>query len=212
MGKTAGKPVIGLLGGIGAGKSTVAAELAELGCGVVDADAIGHELLAEPRVKAEFRRLWGPAVFDDSGQVNRKAVARIAFATPQGLAELNRVMHPRIRRRMARRIEAMQADPDVAAIVLDAALLLETDWQELCTHFVYVSAPAELRARRAKAARGWDRRTWSQREKSQKPLDIKAARAEDIIENSSSLSCLREQVRSVFRRIVRPAGCPEEDA
>ena len=202
------KPVIGLLGGIGAGKSTVAAELVKLGCGLVDADAIGHELLSDAAVKAEFRRLWGPDVFDASGQVDRAAVAQIAFSSERGLSELNAVMHPRIRQRMVEQIQAMEAAPATAAIVVDAALLLETDWHELCTHFVYVSAPPELRARRVAQARGWDRDRWAARENSQKPLDIKAARAEDVLDNSSSLSCLREQVRSVLCRIVHAAGRP----
>ena len=207
VGEERHKPVIGLLGGIGAGKSTVAAEFVKLGCRLVDADAIGHKLLGDPSVKAEFRRLWGGGVFTASGQVDRAAVAEIAFASPEGLAELNAVMHPRMRRRMAERIEAMQADAGVPAIVVDAAVLLETDWHELCTHFVYVSAPPDVRDRRVGQQRGWDRAKWRQRENSQKPLDIKAARAEDALDNSSSLSCLREQVRSVFRRIVNTAGC-----
>lgn len=208
VGKERLKPVIGLLGGIGAGKSTVAAEFARLGCRLVDADAIGHKLLGDPAVKAEFRRLWGGGVFTASGQVDRAAVAEIAFGSPEGLAALNAVMHPRMRRRLAERIETMQADAGVPAIVVDAAVLLETDWHELCTHFVYVSAPPDVRACRVAQQRGWDRAKWRQRENSQKPLDIKAARAEDAVDNSSSLSCLREQVRSVFRRIVNTAGCP----
>lgn len=203
------KLVIGLLGGIGAGKSAVAAEFVRLGCGLVDADAIGHELLAEPAVKADFRRLWGDGVFQETGEVDRAAVAEIAFDSPEGLSALNRVMHPRIRIRMAEQVAAMQADAGVAAIVVDAALLLETDWHELCTRFVFVSAPPELRARRVARQRGWGRAAWRRRENLQKPLDIKAAKAEDVIDNSSSLSCLREQVRSVFCRIVHPAGGPE---
>lgn len=208
VGEERHKPVIGLLGGIGAGKSTVAAEFVRLGCRLVDADAIGHKLLGDPAVKDEFRRLWGGGVFAASGEVDRAAVAEIAFGSPEGLAGLNAVMHPRMRRRLAERIEAMQADAGVPAIVVDAAVLLETDWHELCTHFVYVSAPPDVRARRVAQQRGWDRAKWRQRENSQKPLDIKAARAEDVLDNSSSLSCLREQVRSVFRRIVNTAGCP----
>jgi dephospho-CoA kinase len=202
------KPVIGLLGGIGAGKSTVAAELVALGCGLVDADAIGHGLLNDPAVKAELRKRWGDGVMDAGGNVDRSAVSRVVFDSPEELAALNAVMHPRIRGRMVERVAALQADPAVAAVVVDAALLLETDWHEQCTHFVFVSAPEQERARRVRRVRGWDRATWKRRENSQKPLDIKAAKAEYVVDNSSSVSRLREQVRSVFHRIVHAADRP----
>jgi len=204
------KPVIGLLGGIGSGKSTVAAELVRLGCGLVDADAIGHELLEEPQVKEQIRRLWGPEAFDEAGRVDRAALAEIVFRSPDDLAALNAVMHPRMRRRMAERIESLLAKPEVPAVVVDAALLLETNWHELCSTFVFVSAPDRLRTRRVAEARNWDQSTWKQRENSQKPLDIKASRAEHVIDNSSDLPCLRERVRSLFHRIVHAVDYPQE--
>jgi dephospho-CoA kinase len=203
-----GKPVIGLLGGIGAGKSTVAAELARLGCPVIDADALGHQLLKHPQVKAKLRRLWGEGVFDGAGEVDRQALAEAAFASPRGLARLNAVMHPRIRRAIMERLKGLSRARASRAIVLDAALLLETDWHRFCTHLVFVSASRQVRCRRAARARGWDPTTWRRREKTQKPLDIKAARADHVIDNSSSLRSLRQQVRSVFHRIVRSAECP----
>jgi dephospho-CoA kinase len=202
------KPVIGLLGGIGAGKSTVAAELVSLGCGLVDADAIGHELLEEADVRSQLREILPEDVFDPDGRVDRRAAAHAVFASRGELDKLNAVMHPRIRRRMERRIDELRADPHVAAIVIDAALLLETDWHDLCTHFVFVSAPGRARAERVRAARGWSTATWKARENSQKPLDIKASKAEYVVDNSSSVSRLREQVCSVFHRIVGPADLP----
>jgi len=204
--KTEHKPVIGLLGGIGSGKSTVAAELARLGCAVVDADRIGHELLTDPTVKDRLRALWGEGILDAAGGVSRPAVARRVFGSPEHLAELNALLHPRIRERMIARIAAAQTDPAVQAVVVDAALLLETDWQDLCTCFVFVQAGDGDRAARVARERGWDRAEWQRREKSQKPLDIKAAGADHVIDNSSSLSCLRERVRTIFHGIV---GCAD---
>ncbi len=203
MGQAADKPVIGLLGGIGSGKSTVAAELVRLGCGLVDADAIGHEVLALPEVKAELRRLWGEGVFGPGGEVDRRALARRVFDSPRELARLDALVHPHIRRRMEQVVAALRADPAVPAVVVDAALLLETDWHELCTHLLFVRADDALRAQRVARQRGWSRREWQRREKSQKPLDIKARCADHVVDNSSSLSRLREQVRAIFNRIVR---------
>jgi len=196
------KPVIGLLGGVGSGKSTAAAEFVRLGCALIDADAIGHEVLRDPAAQAEIRAAFGDGILDPGGRIDRQALAEAAFSDPAGLARLNAISHPRIRRRMEAQIRALQADPDVPAIVLDAALLRETDWHELCTTFVFVDAPADVRARRVAQARGWSGSEWRRREKSQKPLDIKASSADHVIQNSSGLSHLREGIREVFCRIV----------
>ena len=210
MTQASSKPVIGLLGGVGAGKSTVAAEFVRLGCGLVDADAVGHALLDEPSVKAELRELMGADVFDQAGKVDRAAVARRVFDSPERLAALNALLHPRIRTRMAEQIEAMRADHDVPAIVVDAPLLLETDCHELCTQFVFVRAPDRLRARRVADERQWSRSEWQRREKSQKPLDMKASKADHVVDNCSSLSRLREQVRTIFQTVVRIADQPSD--
>lgn len=198
--------MIGLLGGVGSGKSTVAAELASLGCAVIDADKIGHELLAADAVREQIRRRWGAAVFTPDGQVDRAALGRVVFGQPAELAALNAIVHPLIRRRIIQQVDQFQGRKDCQAVVIDAALLLETDWHELCTHLVFVSAPEPARVHRVRQERGWDRQTWQDREKSQKALDIKASRAEYIIDNSSSVSCLREQVRSVIQRILGQVG------
>jgi dephospho-CoA kinase len=199
------KPVIGILGGIGAGKSTVAAELAALGCGVIDADAIGHQVLQQPQVRQELVTLWGSGVLDGQGRVSRPAVAEIVFADPAALEALNRITHPRIRRRIAAQVRRLAESPAVKAVVIDAALLLETDWQELCSVLVFVRADEAARRRRVGLSRGWDEETWRGREKSQKNLDFKQVRAEYVVDNSSSVSSLREQVRSIFYRIVQSA-------
>ena len=196
------KPVIGVTGGIGSGKSAVAAELAALGCAVIDADAIGHELLARPEMRDELVSLWGDGILDDAGRVSRAAVGKIVFGSPGALTKLNAIMHPRIREAMAERIDRARADAECPAVVLDAPLLLETDCDELCTTVVFVSAPREHRLRRVASERGWDEAELVRRENSQKPLDIKAARADHVIDNSSSLSCLHEQVRTMFHTIV----------
>lgn len=197
------KPVIGVVGGIGAGKSTAAAELVELGCILVDADVIGHELLGEAEVQQALRRRWGEGVFTPEGHVDRKAVASRVFADPAELAALNRIMHPRIGRRMQRRVADALADPGAAGVVVDAAVLLEAGWDDLCTHLVFVAAGDEQRCRRASEQRGWDRRTWRQREKSQISLDKKLAKCDYTVDNSSSASRLREQIRQLFYQLVR---------
>ncbi|HOF18879.1 MAG TPA: dephospho-CoA kinase [Phycisphaerae bacterium] len=196
------KPVIGLVGGIGAGKSTVAAEFEALGCARIDADWIGHELLGDESVRAAIRARWGAEVFLADGSVDRASVARKVFGRPDELAALNAILHPRMGERIAERIAAAQADPSARGVVLDAAVAFEAGWDRLCTHMVFVRASDAQRARRVRDSRGWDRDLWQSREKAQIPLDSKAARCYDTLENSSSISSLKEQIRRLFFRIV----------
>lgn len=197
------KPVIGIVGGIGAGKSTVAGELAALGCGRIDADKIGHDLLTEQDVKDAIRANWGGEIFDPSGSIDRSKLAARVFDDPAELTLLNEIMQPRIRLRMQQQIEGLLVRPDVPAVVMDAAIMLEAGWNDLCTHLIFVEAPDDVRAGRVQRSRGWDRATWQQREKSQISLDRKLRRCYFNVDNSSSVSYLREQVRQIFNQIVQ---------
>ncbi|MBL7133278.1 MAG: dephospho-CoA kinase [Phycisphaerae bacterium] len=207
-GKSTAKPVIGILGGVGAGKSTVAAELAALGCTLVDGDAIGHELLAEPAVREQLRQRWGGGIFTAAGEVDREALGKIVFNDPVELTALNSIMHPLIGRRIEQQIARAQADESVAAVVMDAAVMLEAGWDEFCTHLVFVDAPQSERLSRKEGAMGLEKTSWKKCEEFQIPLDKKAGICDYIIDNSSSVSCLRDQVRELFRKIVHTADRP----
>jgi dephospho-CoA kinase len=202
------KPVIGIVGGIGAGKTTVSEEFVRLGCALVDGDAIGHELLREEDVREQLRARWGEGVFAADGGVNRDSVARIVFADPSELRALNEILHPRIRARMEREIQQARADRAFRGVVVDAAVLFEARWDDLCTHTVFVGAPFDQRCGRIQAARGWDDQTLLRREKSQISLDKKAEKCDYSVDNSSSISHLREQVRELFQVILYEADRP----
>ena len=202
------KPVIGVVGGVGAGKSTAAAAFAALGCALIDADEFGHEALEEPGVKARLRRRWGDKVLTADGSVDRGKVAKIVFADPAELEALTRITWPRIGRKIDRAIARAQADPNVAASVLDAAVLFEAGWDARCTHVVYVDAPDDVRKRRARR-KGLREASWRRREKSQISLDSKKRQCYAQIDNSSSVPYLREQVRQVLSRITQRRTDPD---
>ncbi len=199
---THNKPVIGIIGGIGSGKSTVATEMAALGCLIVNADVIGHELLTEPDIQDQLRSRWGERVFTDEGDVNRPVLSEIVFSDPEELEALNGILHPPIGRRIGQQIEAALADESVPAVVLDAALILEAGWDKYCSSLIFVSARAKTRQERTQAQRNWDAGHWRLREKTQISLDKKARKCEYKVDNSSTATCLREQVRQVFFRIT----------
>ena len=202
------KPVIGLLGGIGAGKSTVADELGRLGCAVIDADRIGHELLGDATVQREIRRQWGEGVFAPTGQVDREALGRIVFSDPGQLERMNALLHPRIHQQIRQEIAEAQAAPETVAIVLDAAVMLEAGWDKLCSHWVFVDAEPADRAARVRGLRGWGERLWRQREKMQISLDKKREKCQYTVDNRSSEPHLRERIRQLFRRILHDADRP----
>ena len=202
------KPVIGVVGGVGSGKSTVAAEFEKLGCVRVDADAIGHEVLQYRRVREWLRDRWGDEVFRNDGSADRDEIARRVFDDPESLDAMNSMMHPLIRSLAEERIGRATEEPAVRGVVLDAPLLLEAGWDDMCTCLVFVEAPEEVRRRRVREARGWDEREWRMREKRQFSLDSKRSRCEYSLDNSSNVSHLRKQIRTLFDKITHAADRP----
>jgi dephospho-CoA kinase len=192
------RPVIGVTGGVGSGKSTVARILVELGCERIDADQIGHGLLSDPAIILALRERFGADVVRPDGTVDRQALARRAFEDEGSVAALNAIMHPPLRAELARRVEAFRAGTAPAA-VLDAALLVETDWHTLCDVLVFVDAPRRSRVR---SDRGWSAAELNRREKYQKPLDKKRSIAHYVVKNNSSVSHLHRQVCLLHQRLV----------
>lgn len=194
------KPVIGLVGGIGSGKSRVAAEFAKCGARVIHADQLGHEALRQPEIRNELVRRWGREILDDKGEIARRKVARIVFEMDQERKALESLVHPYIGRRIREEIDAANADPAVKLVVLDAAIMLETGWAEVCDRVVYVHAPRAARLRRLADQRGWSAKEVEAREEAQLSLTEKASRANSAIDNSESPERLAQQVAELLRQ------------
>ncbi|MCE9588893.1 MAG: dephospho-CoA kinase [Planctomycetes bacterium] len=200
------KPVIGLLGGIGSGKSLVARLFSAQGCAVIDADALAKETLDEPDVKKTLASWWGPGVIGKDGRVDRRAVSKIVFADAAQLARLEALMHPRVIERRARLRELHMADTAVRAIVDDTPLLLEKGLEGDCDVLVFVDAPLEARVARVGATRGWTREELLSREKVQRPLDMKRRRADYVVQNDAAESECETHVRRVLSQIFQSDG------
>lgn len=205
------KPIIGLAGGVGSGKTTVAKMLAEMGAGVIESDALAHQEINCRDVKETLCRWWGQGVFAADGSVDREKVAAIVFADAAQRHRLETLLHPRIGIRRERIIAQMEAQPNVQAIVLDSPLLYETDLDLLCDAVVFVETGLESRRQRSEKSKGWGEGEMQRREKTQQPLDMKRARADYICDNNSSLAALRRQVERIFTQIVSGA-VPSRDA
>jgi dephospho-CoA kinase len=203
--------VIGLIGAIGAGKSRVAALLAESGAFVIDADAVGHALLDQRPVREQVLARFGAAILDRSSapgepaRIDRRALGAIVFAKPDALRQLEAILHPRMRRTFERAIARTIRRGQARAVVLDAAILLEAGWHTLCDRIVLVAAPREQRLARLAEARGWSEQTLAQREAAQWPLERKQALADAVVENDSGALPLEENVRRLATTIFPPA-------
>jgi len=194
-------PVLGLIGGIGSGKSAVAALLAACGAAVIDADGVGHELLAVPEVREQIVDRFGESVLDRKRaahagvrQIDRSALGAIVFANPERRCELEAILHPRMRDRFRREIERLAAQGQARMIVLDAAILLEAGWDDLCDRVVFVDASRSVRCQRVANQRGWTLAEFESREAAQWPYDRKRGRADIVLANDSGIDGLNREV------------------
>ena len=192
--------VVGLIGGIGSGKSAVAMEFARRGARVIPADQIGHEALRQDYVRREVVRRWGPPMLDENGAIQRRKLGAIVFADPLERKALEALVHPWIRKRIEEEVARAKADPAVRLIVLDAAILMEAGWNNVCDRLVYVDAPREVRLARVARQRGWAGRELEDRERAQLPLTEKQVRADHVLDNSSTLEHLGRQVDELMHR------------
>ncbi|MCL2329851.1 MAG: dephospho-CoA kinase [Phycisphaerae bacterium] len=196
------QPIIGLAGGIGSGKSTVARWFAELGAAVLASDEINREELNSPEVLTTLRQWWGDAVIDGQGMANRDAIRAIVREDEAARQRLERLMHPRIADRQRVLMQQWRKDPQIRAIIWDSPLLFEAGLAEKCDWIVFVDADGATRRERVERSRGWGPNDWDRLEKAQKPLDFKKERAHYIVDNNSDIDAVRRQVESIFSRIL----------
>lgn len=204
--------IIGILGGIGAGKSTVVRMMSLLGARTIDADRLAHEELESPRARRELQEWLGPEVFDASGRVNRAAVGRKVFGDPEKLERLERLVHPRVRERITRAVEEFRREEASASrdaeslLVLDVPLLPSTPLREVCDALVFVDASLEVRRQRVKRTRGWSPGELETRESHQMPLEEKRRLADFVIDNSRDEEATRRQVEACLGELRRRAS------
>lgn len=176
-------PTLGLIGAVGAGKSTAARELARLGGHRIDADSIGHEVLETQDAKELIVGRWGSAILRADGTIDRKKLGAIVFANPEERAALEAIVLPRIRIRTR---QAITEAENVPFIVVDAPILLEAGFDRFCDRIVYIDAPRTLRLARLAERSGWDEAELSRREAAQLPAETKQARADAVVLNEST--------------------------
>jgi dephospho-CoA kinase len=194
--------VLGVLGGIASGKSRVAAALAGSEGVVVSADALAHEALADPEIRARVAEAFGAHVLDADGAVDRPALARVVFSDPAARRRLEGWIHPYVRARIWAALEEARRTGR-PRVVLDVPLLLENDAEHglarASDHFVDVDA-AE-RDRRAVRTRGWSPGEVARREAAQLPLAEKRRRSDVVVQNDGTLAELDAAIAAALAEL-----------
>ena len=201
--------LIGLTGGIGSGKSSVSAILAELGAVIIDADAITRELQAPgmPLLR-ELAARFGDSIISTDGSLDRPALAAVAFSDPEALADLNKIVHPAVAREMDRRMKEADRAPwwcrvvpalkKHKVVVLDIPLLAENPRKGLCG-VVVVDVPVELAVERLVQFRSMNADDARARIAKQATREQRLAMADIVVNNAGDMDTLRRQVDAVWR-------------
>ncbi|OFO16202.1 dephospho-CoA kinase [Corynebacterium sp. HMSC22B11] len=195
--------LIGLTGGIGSGKTTVASQLKTLGARIVDADKIAREIVepGEPAL-TELAEAFG-GVLNADGTLNRAELARQAFATPEATEKLNSITHPRIRERTLERFAQARTEA-VPVLVYDMPLLIENGEYKKMDHVLVVDAADEIRIDRLVNSRGLDEDDARRRIAAQISREERLAAADSVVDNSGTRDQLLQQVDTFWEQVVAP--------
>ncbi len=191
--------IIGLTGKIGSGKSTAASVLAEEGAIIVDADRIGREVVSDN--KTLLRRLvrrFGEGILTPSGDLKRKEVARRAFSDRTAKTDLDQIVHPHLLKELRKQVR--QAKRGGRTVVVDAALLLDWQYDRECDCVLVIHSKLETRIKRMKK-RGFDRAQIIAFNRRQLPFSEYRERSDKVIHNEGSARELRDKVRRWYRSL-----------
>ena len=201
--------VVGLTGGIGSGKSTVAAEFEKLGVPVVDADAIAHALTASSGLGiAPIRSLFGEQFIGPDGAMDRQRMRAHVFENPPARAQLEAILHPMIRAETARQLAALQAPYCLLMIPLlvEAAADNPRHWRDRYDRILVADCNEETQIRRVMARNGFDQDAVRRIMDTQANRAQRLGRADDVIDNNGDLAALKPQVAGLHQRYLGMAA------
>lgn len=195
--------VIGIVGGMGAGKSTVITLLSELQpVSYISADLIGHEILLKGHLAYEpIIEAFGTSILDEQGEIIRKKLGMLVFGNEEKVKRLNEITHPLITQCVKQQIEQAKKNRPGQHIILEAALLLESGLVDLTDFVVAVYADPDMRLKRVMAREGLEPEQILKRFKAQKEWEELKAAADYVIDNSVSLENTKEQIKTFLQKI-----------
>jgi len=216
-----GPLVVGLVGRIASGKSTVAREFAALGAWVIDADRIAHDVLDEPEARSAISARFGGHVVAADGRIDRRALAAAVFGPGAdgsddgvGIGDLEAIVHPRVRSRIREALARARAAGNgvrPSVVVLDIPLLVQSGWADACDRLVVVECPADVRRERL-ARRGWNAAEQAAREAAwERRFDAGALRPGKTwrVDASGDVAYTQSQVEALWRELQHLRDSPQ---
>jgi dephospho-CoA kinase len=194
--------VIGLTGSIGTGKSEAARQLEALGASIISADQVGHEAYT-PNTEAweQVVAAFGDDILQEDGEIDRRKLGAIVFGDPGQLEKLNQIMHPRMARMVADKIEVLR-DQGVGVVVVEAALLFEAGWDSLVEEVWVTDSPEQVVIERLKQRNGMCEEEARKRIASQMDRTERLERSDCVIENSGDMATLGSAIKELWDRRV----------
>ncbi|MCH8125107.1 dephospho-CoA kinase [candidate division KSB1 bacterium] len=197
------KPLVGVTGIIGSGKTTVSRLFGKLGAAIFDADVAARKSTEDVEIISRIGETFGNQIFDSNGILDRKKLANIVFSSESKLRQLNSIVHPHVRKQMWNFVEVQQELAEVALIIIDSPLIYETDLYTHLDFIVVVSSDIEACIQRVQQRNGLSREEIQDRLSRQIPLEKKIKRADFNIDNNNQVKSLNKHVQSVFTNIMR---------
>jgi len=194
--------VIGITGGIASGKSTIAEMLESLGADLIDADKICHELINTKEIALEVTKRWGSQLQDNHGRIRRDALAEIVFSEEKEISALNSIIHPKAIKQIKSEIANFHSDVATKAIVLDAALLVESNLVDICDIVLFVDSDEDRCKERVQSSRKWPLDEIEKREKFQGLLQQKKEISDVIINNNNSKEDTLNQIKDFWSQFI----------
>jgi len=194
--------VIGITGGIASGKSTIAGMLESLGADLIDADKICHELINTKEIALKITKRWGSHLQDNSGKVKRDVLAEIVFSDKKEIFALNSIIHPVAIKQIKSEIAKLHIEATTMAIVLDAALLVESNLVDICDVVLFVNTEKDRCETRVQNTRKWPLDEIEKREKFQGLLQQKREISDVIINNNNSKKDTLNQVKDFWSQFI----------
>ncbi|MBI3083727.1 MAG: dephospho-CoA kinase, partial [Candidatus Omnitrophica bacterium] len=196
--------VIGVTGGVGTGKSTVAGMFKRLGAVVLDADRLAHEAMEPKRLAwRQTVKAFGEGILNDDQTVNRRRLAALVFQDEQSRRRLEGIVHPQVVRAIRRELHRLRRSRRVRAVVLDVPLLVEAGAHGLVEALVVVTAPPGVQRKRLQEKFGWSDEEMAARLAAQWELSAKVALADQVVDNSDGVDATRAQVKRIWNQLVR---------
>jgi dephospho-CoA kinase len=198
---------VGLTGGLASGKTFVAGQLAELGCHVIQADRLGHEVLRRGGEAYDgVIREFGRGILAPDGEIDRKALGKLVFADPARLEALNSLVHPPVFRRQQEFFDQVERQDPRAIAVVEAAIMIESGSYKRYDRLIVADCPPQMQLRRFMERDGASEEEAKRRLERQLPLEEKCKFADYLIDTSGTKEETTRQVLEVYKQLRAEAG------